>query len=118
GEVGSKLSDLILGLTQIGWYAWGTATAAVVLGKYFGLSQGSVLGLMVLFGLLFCATAYVGYRGLEILSYIAVPAMCILLFLSMWIATAKVGGLDGLLAVVPTGELDMSTAITLVFGTF
>jgi cytosine permease len=27
GEVGSKLSDLILGFTQIGWYAWGTATA-------------------------------------------------------------------------------------------
>ena len=50
GEVGSKLSDLILGFTQIGWYAWGTATAAVVLGKYFQLSPGSVLGLMLVFG--------------------------------------------------------------------
>jgi cytosine permease len=118
GEIGSKLSDLILGFTQIGWYAWGTATAAVVLGKYFELSQGSVLALMVVFGLVFCATAYVGYRGLEILSYIAVPAMGILLVLSMWVATVKVGGLDGLLAVVPTAELDLSTAITLVFGTF
>lgn len=47
GEVGSKLSDLILGFTQIGWYAWGTATAAVVLGKYFELSEGTVLGLLV-----------------------------------------------------------------------
>lgn len=65
GELGSKLSDLILGFTQIGWYAWGTATAAVVLGKYFELSQGSVLALMVLFGLVFCATAYIGYRGLR-----------------------------------------------------
>ncbi|MGY2409277.1 cytosine permease, partial [Pseudomonas sp. SDO5222_S391] len=73
------------------------ATAAVVLGKYFELGQGSVLALMVLFGLVFCATAYIGYRGLEILSYIAVPAMGILLFLSMWVATVKVGGLDGLL---------------------
>ncbi len=118
GEVGSKLSDLILGFTQIGWYAWGTATAAVVLGKYFELSQGSVLALMVLFGLAFCATAYVGYRGLEILSYIAVPAMGLLLLLSMWVATVKVGGLEGLLAVVPSSELDLSTAITLVFGTF
>jgi cytosine permease len=65
---------LILGFA-IGWYAWGTATAAVVIGKYFELSQGSVLVLMVLFGLLFCATAYVGYRGLEILSYIAVHGL-------------------------------------------
>ncbi|MDR6358399.1 purine-cytosine permease-like protein [Pseudomonas psychrotolerans] len=42
GERGSKLCDLILGFTQIGWYAWGTATAAVVLGKYFGLEEGIV----------------------------------------------------------------------------
>jgi hypothetical protein len=118
GEVGSKLSDLILGFTQIGWYAWGTATAAVVIGKYFDLNEGTVLGLMVLFGLMFCATAYVGYRGLEILSYIAVPAMMLLLMLSMWVATVKVGGFEGLLSVVPSGSLDWSTAITLVFGTF
>ncbi len=65
GEVGSKLSDLILGFTQIGWYAWGTATAAVVIGKYFNLDESTVLVLMVLFGLGFCATAYIGYRGLE-----------------------------------------------------
>ncbi|WP_085600065.1 MULTISPECIES: cytosine permease [unclassified Pseudomonas] len=57
GERGSKLSDLILGFTQIGWYAWGTATE-------------------------------------------------------------QVGGLDGLLARQPSGALDLSTAITLVFGTF
>ncbi|MBC3208198.1 cytosine permease [Pseudomonas sp. SWRI111] len=118
GEVGSKLSDLILGFTQIGWYAWGTATAAVVIGKYFDLNEATVLGLMVLFGLGFCATAYIGYRGLEILSYIAVPAMMLLLMLSMWVATVKVGGFEGLLSVVPTGSLDWSTAITLVFGTF
>lgn len=119
GELGSKLCDMILGFTQIGWYAWGTATAAVVLGKYFELGQGAVLGLMVLFGLVFCATAYVGYRGLELLSYVAVPIMALLLLLSMWVATVKVGGLAGLLAVVPGGApMDLSTAITLVFGTF
>ena len=32
GDMGSKLSDFILGFTQIGWYAWGTATVAIVLG--------------------------------------------------------------------------------------
>ncbi|POA52333.1 MULTISPECIES: cytosine permease [unclassified Pseudomonas] len=118
GERGSKLSDLILGFTQIGWYAWGTATAAVVLGKYFQLDQGAVLGLMLLFGMGFCATAYIGYRGLELLSWIAVPAMGLLLVLSLWTATEQVGGLDGLLARQPSGALDLSTAITLVFGTF
>ncbi|TWI55627.1 cytosine permease [Pseudomonas duriflava] len=118
GEVGSKLSDLLLGFTQVGWYAWGTATVAVVLGKFFGLSETTVLILMVIFGFGFCATAYIGYRGLEILSYIAVPAMCLLLLLSMWVATNKIGGLAGLMAVVPTGQMDIGMAITLVFGTF
>ena len=118
GERGSKLSDLILGLTQVGWYAWGTATAAVVLGKYFQLDSGAVLGLMLLFGMAFCATAYIGYRGLEILSWIAVPAMGLLLVLSMTVATTQVGGLDGLLALTPSASLDLSTALTLVFGTF
>ena len=33
GELGSKLSDFILGFTQIGWYAWGTATMAILLVK-------------------------------------------------------------------------------------
>ncbi|MDN5596913.1 MAG: cytosine permease, partial [Pseudomonas sp.] len=37
---------------------------------------------------------------------------------SMRVATVKGGGLEGLLAVVPSAELDLSTAITLVFGTF
>jgi cytosine permease len=118
GEVGSKLSDLVLGFTQIGWYAWGTATAAVVLGKFLGLPEGIVLLLMVVFGFGFCATACIGYRGLEILSYVAVPAMCGLLALSMWVATQKVGGLEGLLAIQPGNTMNYSMALTLVFGTF
>ena len=39
GEVGSKLSDMLLGFTQIGWYAWGTATIAIVLVKILGLPE-------------------------------------------------------------------------------
>ena len=31
GDLGSKWPDFVLGFTQIGWYAWGTATIALVL---------------------------------------------------------------------------------------
>jgi cytosine permease len=41
GELGSKLSDFILGFTQIGWYAWGTATIAIVLIKATSLSEAA-----------------------------------------------------------------------------
>ncbi|MGP0172821.1 cytosine permease [Pseudomonas sp. NCHU5208] len=118
GEVGSKLSDMLLGFTQIGWYAWGTATVAIVLVKILGLPEGLTIPLMVLFGFGFCLTAFVGYKGLDLLSRVAVPAMLVLLVASLWIATRDIGGLAGLLAVEPKESMSLSVAITLVFGTF
>lgn len=118
GEVGSKLSDMLLGFTQIGWYAWGTATIAIVLVKILGLSESLTIPLMVLFGFGFCLTAFVGYKGLDMLSRVAVPAMLVLLVVSLWIATRDIGGLSGLLAVEPKESMSLSVAITLVFGTF
>ncbi|MEQ4541583.1 MAG: cytosine permease, partial [Billgrantia sp.] len=118
GEAGSKLSDVLLGFTQIGWYAWGTATIAIVLVKILDLPQGLTIPLMVLFGFGFCVTAFVGYKGLDILSRISVPAMLALLICSLWIATDDIGGLAALMAVEPTQSMTLSAAITMVFGTF
>lgn len=118
GEIGSKLSDFILGFTQIGWYAWGTATMAILLVKLTGLPETWTTPLMVVFGFGFCVTAFIGYRGLELLSRFAVPAMIILVGISMTIATSDAGGFSGLLAITPTGDMTIAAAITLVFGTF
>lgn len=118
GEVGSKLSDMLLGFTQIGWYAWGTATVAIVLVKILGLPESLTIPLMALFGFGFCLTAFVGYKGLDLLSRVAVPAMLVLLVASLWIATRDIGGLAGLFAVEPKESMSLSVAITLVFGTF
>ena len=118
GQIGSKLSDIILGFTQIGWYAWGTATMAMLLVKMTGLSESWTLPLMVVFGFGFCISAFIGYKGLEMLSRFAVPAMIILIAVSMTIATSDAGGLAGLTAIAPTSDLSIAAAITLVFGTF
>ncbi|MAB98849.1 MULTISPECIES: cytosine permease [unclassified Pseudomonas] len=118
GEVGSKLSDVLLGFTQIGWYAWGTATIAIVLVKILGLPQGLTIPLMVLFGFGFCITAFIGYKGLDMLSRVAVPAMMILLGCSLWIATRDAGGMTALMAIEPKESMTLSVAITMVFGTF
>ncbi|HRP23881.1 MAG TPA: cytosine permease [Thauera sp.] len=118
GESGSKLSDFLLGFTQIGWYAWGTATIALVLVQMLGLPQGWTIPLMVLFGFGFSLTAFVGYKGLDMLSRVAVPAMLGLLLWSLWIATRDAGGLEGLLAIEPSESMSWHMAITLVFGTF
>lgn len=118
GDYGSKLTDLILGITQIGWYAWGTATIAIILTEFLSLSPIYTKLLMIIFGFAFCWTAVIGYKGLEKLSFIAVPMMIILIFISIIISVNDIGGFTKLLNVIPSTELTFSAALTLVFGTF
>lgn len=118
GEVGSKISDFILGFAELGWYAWGTATIAISLVKILDLSSILTLPLMVLFGIGFCLTALVGFRGLDLLSRISIPVMLILLILSMVIATHHAGGWIGMTQIEPTSHIGISEAITIIFGTF
>jgi cytosine permease len=118
GEAGSRLSDFLLGFAELGWYAWGTATVAIVLVKMLGLAEGFTLPLMVFFGMSFSITAIIGYKGLDVLSRVSVPLMFVLLIVSMYIATQHVGGFSGLAAVIPHDTMSVSAAITMVFGTF
>ncbi len=118
GEVGSKLSDVILGFTQIGWYAWGTATIALILVKTTDIPEAYTTLLMVFFGLAFCLTAMVGYRGLDLLSRFAVPAMLIFILISLYKGLIDVGGFEGLASQPPTASMNVTAAITIVFGTF
>ena len=118
GDYGSKWPDFVLGFTQIGWYAWGTATVAIIFTKLLNLPEMYNIPLMIFFGMAFCWTAYIGYRGLEILSKVAVPAMTILIIWSFVIASKKIGGLHGLLNVVPKESMTIGAALTIVFGTF
>lgn len=118
GERGSALSDLLLGITQVGWYAWGVATIAKVLVSTLALSPGWTIPLMALFGFGFCITAFIGYRGLALLSNVAVPAMTLLIIVSMAIAWRDGGGWSGLAAMSPSASLGWTAGITIIFGTF
>ncbi|MCK5682541.1 cytosine permease [bacterium] len=118
GDWGSKIPDFLLGFTQIGWYAWGTATIAEIVINYFKLSSSFNIPMMIFFGFAFCWTAYIGYRGLEILSSISVPLMTILLSYSLYKAFGHVNGIEGLIKIVPSKTMTISAALTLVFGTF
>lgn len=118
GDAGSRWSDALLGLTQIGWYAWGAATIAIVLVRLLNLGAGWEIPLIIIFGLGFCLTAYVGCRGLAALSKVAVPAMLLLVAISGAVAVRDGGGLDGLLMAGSAGTLTVAEALTIVVGTF
>jgi cytosine permease len=118
GEKGSKLSDFILGFTQIGWYAWGTATIALVLVRTTGMPEGLEIPLMVLFGFGFCVTAMVGYKGMDWLSRFAVPAMMLFILISLFTGLVDARGFAGLSQQTPTESMSVAAAITVIIGTF
>lgn len=118
GNVGSRWVDFILGFTQIGWYAWGSALMAELLNKLAGVPE-SWNGLIILFfTYAFCSTAYFGYTAMDWLSRLAVPAMVLLMGLSLSIATGDVGGFAGLQTLAVDDPLPLSAAITIIVGTF
>lgn len=116
GEFGSKLVDFLLGFTQVGWYAWSIAVPAVIVSDVIGGAWS--VPLMVFFALAFTWTAYIGVSALAILSRVAVPAMLVLVALSLFIAFGDAGGVSGLASRTPTGEVGIALAITLIFGSF
>lgn len=118
GEIGSKLSDFILGFTQIGWYAWGTATVSTVLVKTTGLPASFETPLMIGFGMAFCITAMIGYRGLDWLSRLAVPSMMLFILISLYTGMVDIGGFGGLMMQSPTESLSWAAAVTMIIGTF
>ncbi|GAB3482098.1 cytosine permease [Marinomonas epiphytica] len=118
GELGSKLSDFILGFTQIGWYAWGTATLAIVLVKVTGISEAWQTPLMILFGFAFCISAVIGVRGIDIISRVAVPSMLIFILISLFTGLVDIGGIGELLNLEPSESMSFASAITIIIGTF
>ncbi|MCM2465050.1 cytosine permease [Methanoculleus oceani] len=118
GDAGSRWSDALLGLTQIGWYAWGTATVTIVLIHLLDLDARIQAPLMIVFGLVFCLTAYIGCRGIAVLSWVSVPAMLLLIAASASVALQDAGNGAGLLPPGTAGALTVAEALTIVVGTF
>ncbi|MEB3231276.1 MAG: cytosine permease [Leptolyngbyaceae bacterium] len=117
GNVGSRWVDFIMGFTQIGWYAFTTAVVVQVLLQLFGLpSEGFLYTILVVFfNYAFCATAYIGYQAIDWLSRLAVPAMLVLVAISLAIAFGDFGSVT---VAAPTGEMTFGAALAVVIGTF
>lgn len=118
GNMGSRWVDFILGFTQVGWYAWGSALMAELLNNLAGLPTAWNGVVILFFTYAFCSTAYFGYKAMDWLSRIAVPAMVILMVLSLSVAAGDVGGLAGLQATQLSDPLPLNVAITIIVGTF
>lgn len=118
GNVGSRWVDFILGFTQIGWYAWGSALMAQLLNTLAGVPESWNWLIILFFTYAFCSTAYFGYKAMDWLSRVAVPAMVLLMGLSLTVASRDVGGFEGLQQAAIADPLPLGAAITIIVGTF
>lgn len=120
GMQGSKFVGVLLAVVMLGWFAvqvgfFGTTMQALFPGGGFITSRyvAAAWG-----GILMMFTAYYGYKGLNILSYIAVPAVGILAVIGMVFAVKGAGGIEILADVVPREPMTVGAAIVAVVGSF
>ena len=119
GKVGAKLVSLLLGGTQVGWYGVTVATLVLLVQQATGW-EGPIAQwtLIVLGGAIMGVTAYYGYRGLEVLSVLALP---LLIILAGWVTLRSFSEIiseGGIGTLTGTGEMSLAVAVTSIVGTF
>ncbi|MBD1558587.1 cytosine permease [Vibrio sp. S9_S30] len=116
GSFGSKLPSFMLAFTQIGWFGVGVAMFAYPINKFIGVPN---LPLIIGGGILMTYTVVIGFKAIEWLSAIAVPAILILGFMSVTKAISDTeGGLDALMSMTPNESMAFSVGIALAVGSF
>lgn len=114
GTKGSYLPSALISFTQLGWFGVGVAMFAIPASELLGISP---MLLVVIAGACMTASAYFGIKGLEVISYIAVPLIAILGIYSMATATADGGGLTAIFA-KNAGSISLFTGVGMVVGSF
>lgn len=116
GRVGGKWASIVLGGTQVGWYGITVGIFANLLASALGWDVSWPLAIVG--GLLMATTAYWGFKGIEILSWVSVPLMLGLCFWVVALSVDEVGGWGGMWATEGDGSIAPGLAITMMISTF
>lgn len=117
GIGGSKWAGLLLGGTQIGWYAYVSAYTGQLFATAFNLPEYAVW-FTLLWAIIFGVTAIWGYKAMEKVAYVAVPALLLLVIYIPILATQSNGGFAAITQAIPSAEMTVATAMTAIVGTF
>ncbi|MEK3936619.1 cytosine permease [Sporosarcina sp. FSL W7-1349] len=119
GRHGASLFGILLAVTMgIGWFGWQVAFFGTTINEMFPnhwLTEPEVA--VVWGGILMMLTAFIGYRGLAALSFIALPLMVILSIWGVISAVNYSGSWANLLVYEPAGNpMTIFAGITIVVG--
>lgn len=122
GVLGNYILSILITVVEIGWFAYqcgffGSTIHAMFPNAGF-ITDPTVAGIWG--GILMMTTAYIGYKGLEILSNVAAPIILIMCFLGCMIAAHQVGGLDAFneISLNVDGSMTLATGIVSVIGAY
>ena len=120
GSQGFKIVSLVLALTMGGWFSvqsglFGNTMNAMFPNAGF-ITHPNFAGFWG--GMLMLLTAYFGYKGLDLLSKIAVPLIAITATIGTVAAVNSVGGFSNTMAIIPEGTTTVSAGIVMVVGSF
>lgn len=118
GTVGAKWADILLGGTQLGWYAVSAAYVAELFVKALNMSESSYVFWAIFWSIVMGITAVYGFKGMEIVSYIAIPLILILAIWTPILAIQKAGSWAALSQIKPASNMNITTALTVIVGTF
>jgi cytosine permease len=116
GRIGGKWASIVLGGTQIGWYGITVGIFANLLASALGWTVSWPLAIVG--GVLMATTAYWGFKGIEVLSWVSVPLMFGLCIWITVLSVNEVGGVSELFAIGGDGSIAPGLAITMMIGTF
>jgi len=117
GSAGAKWADVILGGTQVLWYAITAEYMGILFAKGLGLPGWEVF-FIVFWSVIMGATALYGFKSMAIVSYIAMPLMVALVVIVTWLAFRQVGSMENLFGMQPSSTMTITVAITVIVGTF
>lgn len=118
GQLGGKWADVVLGGTQVFWYAVQSAYMGIVFTQSLGIEEYYV-PVTVFFSLFFGAFAIWGTKGMEIVAYLSMPAFLYLAYKIPELSISAAGGLEPIFASEPTERsFTFVGAITIIVGTF
>ncbi|WP_067725834.1 cytosine permease [Oceanobacillus damuensis] len=117
GKVGSKWTGIILGGTQVFWYAF----QAAYMGKVFTLGLGLeayFIPITIFWSLFMGSFAIWGTKGMEIVAYASIPPFLYLAYKIPSVSVETAGGFRELFAIEPTTTITFAAAITIIIGAF
>lgn len=120
GRQGSKIISLVLALSMAGWYSvqvgfFGDTihamfpNAGIITEKWAAALWGGILMLL---------SAYFGYKGLAVLSKIAIPLIAITSIIGIYASVNHAGGWSTLVSMQPAQNIGVGAGIVMVVGSF